>query len=354
MKKKFSTAALILIALTTASAQVASHTPTLNVKGQPSPANASPANPISSNQVADKIVVRVNGVGLTNRQVVREMYAIFPYARQHNGFPKSEEAQIRKGALEMIIFEELVYQDAIRRKMTVPQATLDKAASDLRKGFASPEKYQEFLQTECKGSRQWLLKKIERSILIEEVLKAEVKDRATVSLAQAQAYYDQNPASFEYPESFTIQTISVIPPANASGETLAKTRTRAEDALRQAKATKAFDDFGLLAEKLSDDDYRVSMGEHKPAERNQLPPPVLQAALNLQPGQVSDLIQLDQAYTVIRLITHTAAGKKTFAEVKDSLRTNLQKKKVDQLRADLGNKLRKAAKVDVLEGPGIG
>jgi len=349
MKKKVSTAAVLLIGLLAASAQVASHAPTLSANRQPTPASTSPAD-----QATGRIVARVNGIGLTDRQLLREMFVIFPYARQHNGFPKSEEAEIRKGALDMIIFEELVYQHARRSKITVPQATLDKAASDLRNGFPSPEKYQEFLQTECKGSRELLLKKIERSILIEQVLKAEVKDKATVSSAQTKAYYDQNQASFEYPETFKIQTISIIPPTNASGETLAKTRVRAEEVLRQAKATKTFDDFGLLAEKLSEDDYRVSMGERKPTGRDQLPPPVLQAALGLQPGEVSNLIQLDQAYTIIRLVSHTEAGKKAFAEVKDSLRTDLQKKKVDQLRADLDKRLRKTAKVELLEGPGIG
>jgi peptidyl-prolyl cis-trans isomerase SurA len=36
------------------------------------------------------------------------------------------------------------------------------------------------------------------------------------------------------------------------------------EALRQAKATKTAEEFGLLAEKISDDDYRVMMGQHKP------------------------------------------------------------------------------------------
>ncbi len=70
-------------------------------------------------QVSDKPVARVNGAVLTDRDLLREMFTIFPYAHQHNGFPKAQEAAIRQGALEMIIFEELVYQEAVRRKLTV-------------------------------------------------------------------------------------------------------------------------------------------------------------------------------------------------------------------------------------------
>ncbi len=61
------------------------------------------------------------------------MYAIFPYARQHNGgFPKEMVDNIRDGAMKMIVFEELVYQEALRRGMTVPAAKLEKAEEEFR------------------------------------------------------------------------------------------------------------------------------------------------------------------------------------------------------------------------------
>jgi hypothetical protein len=47
-------------------------------------------------QVSDKPVARVNGAVLTDRDLLREMYAIFPYARQHNGFPKAQEARFAR------------------------------------------------------------------------------------------------------------------------------------------------------------------------------------------------------------------------------------------------------------------
>ena len=96
-------------------------------------------------QATGKPVARVNGTVLTDRDLLREMFTIFPYARQHNGtFPKAMEPQIRNGAMKMIIFEELVYQEALRRKMTIPAARLDKAERDFRNQFHHPEQYQEF------------------------------------------------------------------------------------------------------------------------------------------------------------------------------------------------------------------
>src|SRR5450631_3779458 len=194
MKYRLPICGFLALALSAASAQVASHSPT--AFATTASAQTSPL------QVSDKPVARVNGAVLTDRDLLREMYAIFPYAQQHNGFPKAQEAAIRQGALEMIIFEELVYQEAGRRKITIPAARLSQAETDFRKQFNSPDEYQQYMQTEMHGSRQLLRKQIQRSLMIEAVLKAEVDDRSAVSLAEVKAYYDKNPARFQQAESF--------------------------------------------------------------------------------------------------------------------------------------------------------
>lgn len=297
---------------------------------------------------ADKPVARVNSSILTDADLVREEYAIFPYAKQHNGIPKEFEKQIRDGALKMIIFEELAYQEAQRRKMTVPPAKLQHAEADFRKQFATPEEYNTFLQSDFKGSHQLLLEKIRRSLLIDAFLKTEVEAKSVASPAEVRAYYDKNPVRFQYPESFTFQTISILPPANATAAQLKEARTRAESALRQANATKTAEAFGLLAEKISDDDYRVMMGQHKPIPVDQLAPQVVKALLTMHPNDMSDLIQVGQIYTIVRLQVHTPAGQTKFETVKVQLQTELQQTKRNRIRAALDQKLRQNAKVEEL------
>jgi parvulin-like peptidyl-prolyl isomerase len=353
MKYKLCVVFLLVSALAVAG-QVASHAPTA-VARQSSTASPEAAPPVDAQsagqvnlQVQDKPVARVNGAVLTDRDLLREMFEIFPYARQHNGFPKAQEAAIRQGALQMIIFEELVYQEARRRQLTVSPQRLSQAEADFRKQFSTPDDYQQFMQVEMRGSRKVLREKIERSLLIERVLKTDVEAKAVVSLAEAKAYYDKNPTRFQQAESFSLQTISILPPRNAGPEQAKEARRRAEDALRQAKATKSYQDFGLLAEKISEDDFRVNMGDHHDVPREKLPPQVVQAGLAMQPGQVSDLIQIENAYTIIRLNAHNPAKERSFEKVKSDLRTELQKSKYEKLRSALDKQLRAKAKVEVL------
>jgi parvulin-like peptidyl-prolyl cis-trans isomerase-like protein len=331
---------LLLTAASAASAQVASHAPTL----VPVPSGSSVVlHPVG------RPVVRVDGAVLTDRDLLREMYAIFPYARLHNGFPNAMEPDICDGATKMMIFEELVYQDAKRHNMTVPPARIARAMADLRKQFVSPQDYQQFVQAEFQGSQQLLRAKVERSLLIDKYLQLEVTDKAVVSVAEAKAYSDKHPERFRIPESFSFQSISILPPAHAAAAQVKEGRKRAEDALRQAKATKSYEEFGLLAERISDDDFRVMMGEHKAADRSKLPPEVVKNLLAMRPGQVSDIVEFDaNAYAILRLEAHNTAGVQKFEAIKDSLREQLTKEKTEQLRSALATKLSKKAKIEKL------
>ncbi len=255
---------LLTIAAVGAGAQmVASHAPTSAAAASTSYPDAAKAvksgADASSLVVTGKAVVKVNGTELTDRDLLREMFALFPYAKLHGGFPKKEEAEIRQGALQMIIFEELVYQEALRRKMTIAPARVDREEKNFKGQFSSQAEFNQYLQTDLGGSEAKLRQQIKRSLLIDAMLKQEVENKAVVSLAEARSYYEKNPKAFEHGETFALQTISIIPPEQASAQVVEDARKRAQSILAQAKATKNYEQFGLLAEKVSEDDYRVNI-----------------------------------------------------------------------------------------------
>jgi parvulin-like peptidyl-prolyl isomerase len=332
--------ALLLAAATNASSQVSSHAPT---------ALATANTPSSSAfNVSDKPVAKVNGAILTDRDLLREMLQIFPYASQHNGFPKEQEASIRQGALQMIIFEELVYQEAMRRKLTVSPQALKQSELEFKKQFHSAQEYQQYLVTEMGGSEQNVIGKIKRSLLIEKVLKSDVQDKSEVTPAEVRAYYDKNPGKFRVAESYSFQSISILPPLHPTPDQQKEAAKRANDYLKQAQAAKTYQDFGLLAEKISEDDFRVNMGDHHSVSKEQLPPQVGKALSSMKPGTISGLIPIESAYTIVRLNAHTPAGKQSFESVKAGLRTQLQQAKYESLRAGLDKALRAKAQVQIL------
>ena len=302
----------------------------------------------SALQVTGKAVVKVNGAELTDRDLLREMFALFPYAKLHGGFPKKQEPEIRQGALQMIIFEELVYQEAVRRKMTIAPARITREEHNFKGQFPSQAEFNAYLKTELGGSEAKLRQMIKRSLLIEAMLKQEVDAKSVVTLAEARSYYEKNPKAFEHGETFSLQTISIIPPDKASAQVVADARKKAETILAQAKATKNYEQFGLLAEKVSEDDFRVDMGDRKVVKSGNLPPEVVKVAEKMKPGEVSGLIPLGTAWTIIRVNAHTPPGKATFDAAKAELMADMQKRKYEQLRVGLDKRLHLNAQIQEL------
>jgi hypothetical protein len=296
-----------------------------------------------------KTVARVNGTVLTDRDLLREMMTIFPYARQHGGkFPQSMEADIRRGALDMIEFEELVYQEAQHRNLKVSPARLERAMKTFREQFSSWEEFHSYLKAECGGSTLKLREKVRRSLMIDDLLLVEITQKASVSEAQVQAYYQKSPAKFYTPESVSIQTISLVIPDHPNAEQEGRVRKRAEDALRQASKTRNYEDFGMLAEKLSEDDWRVMMGDHQFVTRDKMPPEVAKVAFTLKPGEVSDLIRAENSWCILRLNSRKEPYQTTFEQVKVSLKKELEANQVEALRRALHQQLRKKARVEEL------
>ena len=340
MKYQLPICGFLAIALTASSAQMASHTPTAITNT--ASAQTSPL------QVSDKPVARVNGAVLTDRDLLREMYAIFPYAQQHNGFPKAQEAGIRQGALEMIIFEELGVSGGGAPQACGSSRETQSGGSRVSKTVQQSRPIPAILAERDAWFRATLRQQIRRSLLIEQMLKTEVELKDTVTPAEMQTYYAKNAARFSQPETFTFQSISIVPPLKDSPEQAKQARTKAEDALRQAKATKSYQDFGLLAEKISEDDFRVNMGDHKAVSSGKLPPQVVKAFKAMQSGQVSGMIQIESAFTILRLNAHTPPRTKPFSEVKTELKQDLLKSKYEKLRSKLAKQLRAKAKIEVV------
>jgi peptidyl-prolyl cis-trans isomerase SurA len=296
-----------------------------------------------------KAVVRINGTVLTDRDLLREMNVIFPYAQQHGGkFPQAMEADIRRGALDMMEFEELVYQEAVRRNLKVPPARLDHAMKVVRDQFGSPDDFHAYLKSGYNDSLKLLRETVHRSILIDELLQTEVTRKATVSESQVQEFFRKNPARFYSPEVLSIQTISLVIPDHPTPQQDADVRNRAEEILRQASKTRNYEEFGMLAEKVSEDDWRVMMGDHRFITREQMPPEVAKIAFKMKDGQMSQLIRAENSWCIVRFNAHQDARWVRYDEIKTSLKRELETEKIETLRREFHQQLRKNAKVEEL------
>ena len=71
--------------------------------------------------------------------------------------------------------------------------------------------------------------------------------------------------------------------------------------------------------------------------------------LNLKEGQISDVIESETGYHIFKVTGRKAAGGESFDEVKDEIRDYLLDQKVDKKMEEIVNKLRKKAKIEILD-----
>ena len=152
-------------------------------------------------------------------------------------------------------------------------------------------------------------------------------------LAYAQSVYTSNPKRFEMPEQIKIRHILVL-----ASEPNA--RTTAEQLLKELKSGA---DFQQLAKARSQDPGSAgSGGDLGLVARGRMVKPFDDAAFNLtQPGTLSDVVETNFGFHIIKLDERRAAGIRSFDEVKDTL--------LKEARATLGNNARSNERDKILE-----
>jgi parvulin-like peptidyl-prolyl isomerase len=309
-----------------------SHTSTV-----PANTSASPA----------KVVVRVNGVALLDADLREQEQAIFPYYRMHGGrIPPSKEPEIRDKALQKLVLDELLYQEARRRNLKVPEAQLQKGLRELRQTFSSPKAYEEAVVKKY-GSGAALERRIRRTLLVRQLWDAEVTRKSVVTLAEVRAYYQKNLTRFVRPEAARIQSISVMLPKDATEQQKQQARKRAEEILPKARAAKNYEEFGILAEQVSEDQWHVMMGDHKWTHRGQVDPQFEQI-FSMKPGETTGLVDSREGFHILRVNDHQPQRKMKFAEIRDRLRKDLQKQRREQRAESFEQALRKTARIEML------
>lgn len=325
-----------------------SHQPTLSAPGSPARAGVASEGMGAPAKAPLTQVARVNGVMVTQAQVEEEVQRLFPYYAIHGGrVPPGAEAELRKQATHDAVLHELVYQEARRRNLQVPALTWQKRLQQIGKGFSTPQAY-EAAATQKYGSVAEFERRLRRAMLVQQLWDAEVTHKAAVTTQAARAYYQSHKAQYLRPEAVWLQTITIKFPSSATAEQKQQARKIAEQILVKAKAAKTHDEFGLLAEKLSQDDWRVMMGDHRWVHRGTVTPDIERSVFSMKAGETSGIVETSGGYVILRANDHQSQRQMSFDEMADSIRQRLEKEQLEKRSREFEQWLRSKARIEVL------
>jgi peptidyl-prolyl cis-trans isomerase C len=289
------------------------------------------------------VAVTVNGNVITETEVDEKMAPILQRAamRMDPNSIKMYKSRIRGQVLEGMIMEKLLDEQAAKAGITVTESDVnDKIAELTAKQGITAANLGSILQMQGISMEQFR-SQMKKTITYEKLMET-AAGGTDVNDADALAYYEENKADFNTPEQVQASHILIKVEPSATEEEKAAAKEKAEKLLEQVKGGA---DFAELAKENSDCPSKSKGGDLGYFGKGQMVKEFEDAAFGMQPGDVSDVVETQFGYHIIKLTDHKKAGLTPFADVKEDIIENLKQNKQRQVFTEYIKKLRTEANI---------
>jgi peptidyl-prolyl cis-trans isomerase C len=148
---------------------------------------------------------------------------------------------------------------------------------------------------------------------------------------------------FQEPESIHARHILIMPSKEGDpNKAKAVAKAKAEKILKELKAGADFND---LAKKDSNCPSAPNGGDLGTQPRGSYVPEFEKAAYALKPGQMSDVVETQFGYHIIKLVAHNDANTVTFEKAKDKIEKALTDKQKEDIVVAYIQQMKKAADI---------
>lgn len=293
----------------------------------------------SSQSAPGNVEALVNGVAITSAELDDELNTLLMSPTAHGALSGQQKHAPRKAALEELIIRELAYQRAKNTGLTISKNEISATVKKIKRRYHSEKSFQEALTAE-EISMQEFERRIEKDLLLRKISKIELENKARVSEAEVRQHYEQNKTKFTLPESLRLFRIVVkITPGKE-----AEAKKKIDELYAKLKAGA---DFGEIAYKSSEDEYRVMSGDYGTVHRGQLQPALEAIVFAARPRELRSPFKLDDGWQIIRVENKQSERRLRYEEVREKIRTALYQQREKQRRIDFITELKSVAKIEI-------
>lgn len=278
------------------------------------------------------VVAKISGVEIKKEEFNR-IFDIFKvqYEQQYGTEIWDQEYEGRKFGevsreklLDMMIDEKLQLKKAEELAITVSDEELNNEIENAKKYFDTEEKFNEFLKGQ--GIDQEYLKDSYKRELTIKKLTDKLTENISVTDQEIEAYYNTHQDEF----------VSV-----KASHILLDTREEAEKILQRVKTG---EDFAKLAKECSKDPTaKENSGDLDYFRRGDVVEPFEEAAFALKPGEISEIVQTDFGFHIIKVEDNKLDK---FENVKEQLKADMLSKKKSGEYNKLLEEMRKNTEIE--------
>ncbi len=237
-----------------------------------------------------------------------------------------DSLEVKAEVLESLINQELLFQEARRQGLEVNEETIDAQLQKAKEQYGSEAAFRNALAA-VNQSEAELRQELRRYLMIQELVHERLFQNTDISEETLRAYYERHPQRFSQPASVLASHILIRVRPDAPEEQKQAAR-RDLEALRVR--LEEGEDFLAVAQEFTKQRPNAEGGDLGLVLRGQMPRPFEDAAFALEPESVSQVVETDKGFYLIKVIDNTPQTKVPFEKVREELKKRLTQKKVER------------------------
>jgi peptidyl-prolyl cis-trans isomerase C len=289
------------------------------------------------------VLARVNGEAINKSEFDRAVAAL--EARNGGQVPAQQRDRILREVLDQIVSYRLLVQESRARKIAVGDADVDARMKEIQAQFPSEDAFKQMLASR-KTTLDQVRSDIRQDITVQKLIETAIAEKVAVKPEQVTDFYAKNPDQFKQPERVRASHILIMVPKGSDATAKTAARTKAADILKDVKAGK---DFAALAKEHSQDPGSAQNGGDLGFfQQGQMVGPFNDVAFKLAPGSVSDLVETEFGFHIIKVAEKQPARTVPLEEVRPQLEQYLQRQNREQETDAFVNGLKTKGKIEIL------
>lgn len=293
------------------------------------------------------LAAKVNGIGITRAELEATFNAYLEEQGVNTGAIRdpAQYTQMKQQALELLIGQELLWQEAKKRGFTAAPAQVDQVFDQARKRYHSEDAFLRELK-KSGFTRESYRENLKEELSVKLWVAETITKKISISEEEIHDYYVNNPHRFTRPEEVLVRHVLIKVAPDADQVEVAAARKRIEQVLAQ---TKQGADFAALAKKYSQGANAQRGGSLGYLPRGRVVKPFEDAAFALKPGELSDVVRTRYGFHIIKMAARRGGGVVSEQAAAPSIRAHLSQVKVRQAVMQRVQTLREQGSVEVLE-----
>jgi peptidyl-prolyl cis-trans isomerase SurA len=290
--------------------------------------------------LVDGIAAVVNKKIITRQDIERavsvndEQMLIRLYGRQP-GLLEEHRRRLRQDALDQLVERELILHEFTTAGYQLPESVIQEYLRGIvRERFGDHLNLIRELQAQGRTFESFK-REIREEYIVRAMRQRHVSSSVLVSPYKIESYYEQNTNSFRVDDQIRLRMIFL---GHRADRTPDNTRELAREILARLRDGASFEEMATI---YSDGSQRVEGGDWGWIEPSKLNEDLAEVALGLQPGELSDVIELSGGCYLMRVEEFRNAHVRPLSEVRDEIektllaqeQQRLQKQWIDRLKA---------------------